>query len=1112
MKVLHLILGCAGSGKTFQAQQLLYRLAEEGREKLMLLVPEQYSFESERSMLSLLGPEHAQRVSVTSFTRLTDLVFRQYGGIAGKRLDDGGRSILMSLALEELSDQLPLYRRHARTPELASLMLSISTEMKMCAQSPERLLEISAAVPDSTLREKTKEIALILSAYDALVARTYLDPLDDLTRLAKKLREEPFFSGYTVAVDSFKGFTAQEFDVLECILRQAGDVYVTLCADRIDDPENGMGLFSLVRKTAQRLIRIAKNNNIAVAAPEYLAGGVRFRDPALAALERSVFRPGRESYPEKTDAVTIYQARDCYDEAEFAALTIRRLVMEHGYRYRDFAIIVRSMESYHTCLPAALERWKVPAFLDRPRAIDAEPLMRLVLGAFRIVRGGFQSDDVLAWLKTGLAGFSQDEISELENYVFLWKISGRKWREEWTENPRGFLETFGDEEAEILARVNDIRKRITEPLAEFSEAVRDTDGDGIARAVYRLLERIGAAESLKHLYRRLKDCGQHELAGQQVRLWDMLMEILDQTALVLRERRMDPQRYADLLRQVIRAGDIASIPQGLDEVTVGVADRVRPHEPKVVFLLGAAQGEFPQTAVQGGVFSTEERRELIRLGLTLADTPEDEAVEERFLAYSSMCSPSERLYLSAPSAGLDGEAKSPSVILSEALSALPHLRRLNALFVPPQAFASAPDPAFELAARSWRQDSPMLASLREVLGEREGFGPRLEALERAGNRLPMRLESPVCIRDLMEGGQHVSASQIETYHLCRFQYFCRYGLGARERRPAEMNPLEYGSLMHYLLENTLKNEGSEKLAAMSGRGRKKLVAEYIEKYVEKKMGGKEGKSPRFNFLFDRLADSAQVVIGHIAAELTQSRFQPAEYELELRPGGKYHPLRIPLPDGSSVSVEGKIDRLDVLEKDGETYLRVIDYKTGGKDFKLSDVLSGLNMQMLLYLAAVIESAGAEPAGVLYMPASRPFVPARHSQSKEEIRREAEKRLRMTGLVLDDPEIITAMEEKAEGKYIPVALKDGKPARRDNVVDRHEMGRLLGYIRKMAARMALTLREGDVAADPLKGGRDACQYCPYFAICGHERDDGGRDLLQCGKAEALKRMEQEDDDE
>ena len=1109
--MLHLILGCAGSGKTYRAQNLLYQLAEQGKENLLLLVPEQYSFESERAMLSLLGPEHAQRVRVMSFTRLADLVFRQYGGLAGKRLDDGGRHILMSLALEETGDHLPLYRRHARTPELTSLMLNVSTEMKQCALSPQKLLDASAAIPDGVLREKTKEIALILSAYDALVARTYLDPLDDLTRLAEKLREEPFFRGWTVVADSFKGFTAQEFDVLESILRQADDLFVTLCTDRIDDPENGMGLFSLVRKTANRLIRIAKENNISVAAPEKLPEGVRFRNPALAALERGIFRPGRHEDTEKTDAVTIYQARDCYDEAEYTAMTIRRLVLEEGYRYRDFAVIVRSMDSYRISLPAALEQWEVPAFLDRPRSIDAEPLMRLVLSAFRIVRGGFQSDDVFAYLKTGLAGFVQDEISSLENYTFLWKISGRKWKEEWKDNPRGFLEEFGEEEQQELARINELRSRAIVPLEEFAESIRDTDGEGIARAVYRLLERIDAAGSLKKMYRRLKDCGQNELAGQQARLWDMLMEILDQTALVLQDRRMEPQRYAELLRQVIQSGDIASIPQGLDEVTVGVADRVRPHEPKVVFLLGAAQGEFPQMPSSGGVFSSEERRELIRLGLPLSDTLEDVAVEERFLAYTSMCSPSEKLFITTPSSGMGGEGKSPSEIVSEALSVLPHLCRTNALFLTPQEFAGAAEPAFELTARSWRQDSPLLASLCEIFREK-GWDQRLEALERAGNHTSMRLYSPFCIQDLMEGGRHVSASQIETYHLCRFQYFCRYGLGARERRPAEMNPLEYGSLMHYLLENTLRNEGSEALAGMSGRSRKKLVAQYIEQYVEKKLGGKEGKTPRFQFLFDRLADSAQVVIGHIAEELMQSRFRPSEYELELRRDGKYRPLRIPLPDGSSVSVEGKIDRLDLLEKDGETYLRVIDYKTGGKEFRLSDVLSGLNMQMLIYLAAVIESTGAQPAGVLYMPATRPFVPAQRNQSKEEIRREAEKRLRMTGLVLDDPEIIEAMEEKAQGKFIPVALKDGKPVRRDNVVDRQEMGRIIGYIRKMVARMALTLREGDVAADPVRGSRDACQYCPYFAICGHERDDGGREMLSCGKAEALKRMEQEDEDE
>ncbi len=86
-------------------------------------------------------------------------------------------------------------------------------------------------------------------------------------------------------------------------------------------------------------------------------------------------------------------------------------------------------------------------------------------------------------------------------------------------------------------------------------------------------------------------------------------------------------------------------------------------------------------------------------------------------------------------------------------------------------------------------------------------------------------------------------------------------------------------------------------------------------------------------------------------------------------------------------VDGKIDRVDLMDRDGVRYLRVVDYKTGKKEFRLSDIVYGMNMQMLIYLAALCENGGKrygefQPAGVLYMPANRPSVPAERGDGRK----------------------------------------------------------------------------------------------------------------------------------
>ena len=1106
--MLRFVLGRAGSGKTRAVRSALRELAVSGREKLMLLVPEQASFENERAMLRLLGPALARSVAVTSFSRLADEVLRRYGGFAGRRLDDGGRSIFMSLALEQVKDRLSVYCRNAESAELIGLLLGLGAEFKRCAVSPEDLSRTAERMPDGTLRRKLSEISLILSAYDALVGQSYVDPLDDLTRLKAQLQKHDYFSGYTVMVDSFQSFTVQEYDILSLILRQAEEVRVALCADRLDDPERGAGLFSLVRRTARTLIRLANENGVPVASPVVLESGARFQNPELAALEAGVYRPAHPSpYPEPCKAAALYEAKDSYDEAAFVAASIRRLVIDEGYRYRDFAVIARSTEAYRGILDAALEKWEIPYFMDRPEEIDAEPLMRLILSAFRIAESGYRSDDVFLYLKTGLCGLSTERISALENYAFIWNLSGKKWREDWTDSPEGFSGEMTQNDAALLAALNESRRAAVEPLERFARATRETDGEGMAAAAFGLLEELRAAAHLKDLAKALSDGGNPAAAERELRTWDLLIGLLDQTALVVGKNRISRARYAELLRLVILSSRMASIPQGLDEVTVGAADRTRTEEPKVVFLIGCAQGEFPMSPGREGLISDAERRELIRLGLELNDTAEGAAVQERFLAYSSMSAASRRLFLTFPVADGEGKACQPSSIVTEARAVLPKLGTLDRLLLDPARAASAKAPAFELAAQEWNQRDSLSATLKALL-VRKGEGRRLAAVANAAERKPAAFRDPCKAEALFGHDLRISATQIEKYHLCRFQYFCRYGLDARERRTAELNALEYGSLMHYLMQRLFEEIGCAKILAMKDGELRGAVLGFLDEYVKTRFGGLKNRTPRFQYLISRLAESARIVARRVAEELSQSGFAPADFELTI--GGAIPPLVIPLPDGGSVTIDGKIDRVDLMTRGGVRYVRVVDYKTGQKEFKLSDILYGMNLQMLVYLAALCENGEGRygklsPAGVLYMPANRPAASAARGTSPEKLKSDAGRQLRMDGLVLDDAEVVAAMEPDGKGTYIPVTLKDGTPSGAGHLISPRELEQVLGYIRNLVAGMAAELRRGGVAAVPLSGDYDACAWCPYGAVCGHERDDPEREMRKWDRDAVIEEL-------
>ena len=529
---------------------------------------------------------------------------------------------------------------------------------------------------------------------------------------------------------------------------------------------------------------------------------------------------------------------------------------------------------------------------------------------------------------------------------------------------------------------------------------------------------------------------------------------------------------------------------------------MRQSAPRAVFLLGCAQGEFPLSPRSSGVFSDAERKELIARQLPLGDPLEQKTMEERYLAYSVACAPSQRLYASWPRCA-DGEDKEPSELITALLGIFPTLRPLRDL--PDEYFANSQEAAFSRMAARFTAGDSASAALRQLFVGEPAYQGRVEALERAAGQRQQRVEDPALARGLFGERPFLSPTQVEVYHQCPFQYFCRYGLGAKERRHAEVDVLQYGTLMHYLFEKIFR-EPAQQRAQWTPQQLEERVAALVEAYARENLGGLELLSGREKYRLSRLVQSACKLIRHVEEELAQSRFVPEKLEWGLGAGRDAPPLRIPTAKGT-VTVGGTIDRVDVYTSpSGERYVRVIDYKTGKKAFHLADALYGLNMQMLVYLAALVEHSPEAPAGILYMPAAEPSVSVERGAGEEKIKEEADKQLKMSGVILSDQEIIQAMEAGARGKFIPASLnKDGSLGRYSSTLDREGLQTVLAYVKRVVATMGEALLEGRVEAAPHLKNRSACRYCPYSPVCGKEFTAKDVELDKTTPQQALEKM-------
>ena len=806
-----------------------------------------------------------------------------------------------------------------------------------------------------------------------------------------------------------------------------------------------------------------------------------------------------------------------YDECDFVARTIRALV-EDGYRYRDIAVIARSVDKYAGILDTCLDKYGIRYFMDEPQDIDAQPIVRLVTAAFRIVSRSFQREDVLTLLKTGLCSYSVEEIADFENYLFIWDVSGRQFDDPFTNPPGGFADEMTEDEQKQLGRIEAMRADIVGKLRKFALAVKDASGERIAKALMKLLYDLRVDKNIGKLCDTYEAQGEYELADDLAQMWNVLCSILDKTVAAIGAYELTPKRFSELLYTNFAASEVSTIPRGADEVDISTADRSLISDKKAVFLIGALEGEFPHTPVEAGVFTDDERVHLKNVfGLPLSDSVEELIATERYYAYSALTVASDKLFVSYPASDMRGELLTPSDLPGELEASLSGLRVIRCDAIPLSEHLRSERAAFDWLVGHYHSLSPEIAALKVYFKENETYRDKITAIENALENRERHIRDTALTRELYGREMRLSASKIDVYHKCPFRWFCEYGLHIRERRRATVDALEYGTLMHHIFEMFFGNYTREEYTEMDESVIGGIVSDILDAYIDRHFGGTQGKSERFLYLLYRIKSTAAKLVLHMTRELSQSDFTPVDFELGV--GTDIPDYAVELEDGLRLSVRGSVDRVDRCDADGISYIRVIDYKTGTKEFNINDLIYGLNLQMFIYLYAISENGGERygeitPAGVLYMPAVSPSVAVDPDTPEAKIRAEVLKKYAMKGVILDDANVIAHMERDGEGKYIPAKLKDGVvTASAGSLATIEELGAVFRRIDMLTTQMAQALYDGDVDDLPLKGKKfDGCAYCPYQAVCLHKEDDPSREAQDRTPEEVWEELKRKEDND
>ena len=1096
--MINFIFGNHGSGKTSKILDMLKEDAIAGVSSL-LIVPEQEAVQAERLTLQALPASAQLTLEVLNFSRLYNRVCREYGGLCYSYITTPMKHITMWKALREVAPLLTKYSSSAENDSaFVGTMLSTVMQLKSSCISLKELEDAAneCAESDAELSARLFDITRIWGAYDLFVNEVYSDSADDLSRLCEMLDEHDFFKGKNVYIDSFSSFTAIEHRVIEKIFAGARNVTVTIC---LPDPHYSDISTESIEKSLKALKKAA--NKWGGHSDVVLSGNTRSTHEALCYLSNNLWKLDSVNEPSSvpvTDGHIVAEICDSpYAEAEAVASHILELT-KCGARYRDIVIIARDAEKYRGILEPALMNAGINFFFSQKTDLCATAPVKFIMTALRIKQYGWKKNDVISHIKTGMCNLTLRESDVFEEYINTWNISGTRYTQgEWTMNPDGFSTRISDRGKSILATANDVRERLCEPLYNlFTELDMAESMADICRAIYRYTEKSDLRSKCNALAERELSFGNKKAASELLGIYDVILKTLADIGEATGDVAPSIDDFYSILKIAFEETDIGTIPTSIDEVTVGSASMLRSSYPKYVFVIGLCEGEFPQIVDSKGLLGEADLRTLEGLGIEVGDSADIRSSNELLFVKNAFATPSERLYVLYHTSDLKGSKKTPSLPFNRIFAMFPDVNKHKFIGSDLAYLAGSPTSA--------------AAHLRNISNDADRGAATLaisEHLPLVSSLSDASVSTDECridkntVKALIGDKIYVSPSSLERYVSCPFSYYANYILALREPKHGRFAANHVGDFVHFVMEHLVKfmlpTDTSSPLPTHDEILKK--MQETVDEYI--RILDPDGilKNKRMEHLYKKLYRLSMLIIETTLKEFSDSDFRPAFFELKIDgKDGRPEPLELSLENRARLVLRGYIDRVDIWRDGEDVFVRILDYKTGSKQFNLSDASYGVNIQMLLYLMCICanpgshfrEVAGLEndsypiPAGIVYLSSAISKTQVWGFEvSDEEILDLAESKIKRSGLILNDERLIHAMSHShSMDVLLGVTQRDGVFSGKA-LVDIGELGGIFDELKETLINIGNNIYAGIADCSPMNElGQDPCHYCTAKQIC------------------------------
>ena len=1127
---LQFIMGPSGSGKSHYLYQWVTKESlEYPNKKYIVLVPEQFTLQTQKDLVMASPRKGILNVEVLSFHRLAQRVFEETGEVQRTVLDDVGKNFIIRKIAGEQEEELKVIGSNLRKVGYISEVKSIISEFTQYNIQLEQLDDLMDQVSNNpNLCNKLSDIKVIYESFRNYLKEKYITGEEILDVLSLVAHKSKMLRDSVIVLDGFTGFTPVQNKLLSKLMCLCEEVVLTVTIDKSENPfsyKHPYQLFALSKQMVATLVRMAEENKVEVKQPIYCYEEpvYRFRsNKALAFLESHLFRYSSQSFDEEQNAIQIWSAKNPREEMDFVAQKIRYLVRSGECRYQDIAILTSALDGYANHIERIFERYEIPVFMDHKRSILLNSCVEYIRSLLAIAEQNFSYESVFRYLRTGLTGISSEEIDVLENYVLALGIRGyKKWQEKWVRRTRKMT-------AEDLEQINGIREKITSSLEGVMTVLKSRKKTvlDVTEALHSFFVENELQLRAKEYQMKFEAEGELALAKEYAQIYRIVIDLLDQFVELLGEESISLKEYCELLDAGLEEAKVGVIPPSLDQVMVGDVERSRIKNVKVVFLVGANDKNLPGNMVGGGFLTEYDRQMITETGKVLAPSVKEKIYIQKFYLYLILTKPTNQVYLTYSTSNADGDSARPSYLIAEMTKLFP---ALHVQSVPTEISRKefAPQSGMSSLIEGLQQrENGLSAEWQELYTwykKQEEWDEKIERIldatfyEKPEHRLTKETAKQL-YGDILDN----SVSRLEKFSKCAYSHFLAYGLNLREREEYQFQGLDFGTLFHSAIEKfSRKLEKSQwSWNDLPEEPQEDFIQQSVDESVVDYGNSILYSSARNEYMILRLKRLLRRTVWAMRQQLEKGDFVPKGYEVAFNYLKGLQISNIDLGEGRKLRLNGKIDRVDLCEDEDNVYVKIVDYKTDATAFDWGELCYGLQVQLFVYMRVAMELQAKEssgkkivPAGALYYGAVDPMVSDYGNLEKEET--EILKSLKPSGVVQNDERIIEHLDKEftKTSQVIPVSRdKEGAIKITDSVVTAEEFELVGNYIEYQIQKIGKQILDGEAGVDPYKLEKNTgCAHCPYQSICGFEEKIPGhkyRELEKMDKQKAVESIREE----